>query len=395
MTAGQLELSSGLPTITGPAAGVTISGGGASRVFQIDSGVMATLSGLTITGGSASYLSGGGVINFGGVTLRDSTISGNTAGSGGGLANYGTAYLTGCTISGNSTEAQGGGLGNFARDGVANLTLTDCTISGNTADAGGGICNGPYLSNVAAVELTLTGCTIADNTARFGGGLLNIDTASLTDCTISGNSAQGYAGGGMLNLNGTATLTSCTLSGNTIRYMASGYGGGAGFYNYSGLYSATTATLTDTIVAGNSLSGSASDIAGPGASSVTGSYNLIGTGGSGGLTTADNNLIDVADPLLAPLGDYGGPTETIALLPGSPAIGVGTVVGGITTDQRGMPLDPFGSDIGAFQSNPLVVNTTVDGSEAPFGDLSLPRPSTWRMSWARPSRSHSTRRSLL
>ena len=61
------------------------------------------------------------------------------------------------------------------------------------------------------------------------------------------------------------------------------------------------------------------------------------------------------DPRLAPLGDYGGPTQTMALLPGSPAIGTGIAVAGITTDQRGFALDSPRPDIGAFQSNPLVV----------------------------------------
>ena len=79
LSGGQLELNDtgGTQTITGPAAGVTISGGGNSRVFQVDSGVTASISGLTISGGSA-------------------------AGNGGGLANYGTATLTDCTISGNT-----------------------------------------------------------------------------------------------------------------------------------------------------------------------------------------------------------------------------------------------------------------------------------------------------
>ena len=56
LTAGQLELSntSGTETITGPAAGVTVSGGGLSRVFQVDASVTASISGLTITGGSGT-----------------------------------------------------------------------------------------------------------------------------------------------------------------------------------------------------------------------------------------------------------------------------------------------------------------------------------------------------
>ena len=110
LTGGQLELSdtSGTETIAGPAAGVTISGGGNSRVFQVDSGVTAALSGLTITGGSTSG-DGGGLDNLGTVTLTDCTISGNFAGSsGGGVDNLGTATLTDCTISGNSAGLGGG-----------------------------------------------------------------------------------------------------------------------------------------------------------------------------------------------------------------------------------------------------------------------------------------------
>ena len=81
LTGGQLELSntSETETITGPKAGVTVNGGGLSRVFQVDGLVTASLSGLTITGGkSASY--GGGVYNYGSLTLTNCTVSGNSAG---------------------------------------------------------------------------------------------------------------------------------------------------------------------------------------------------------------------------------------------------------------------------------------------------------------------------
>ena len=112
LTSGQLELSntSGTETITGPAAGVTVSGGGLSRVFQVDSGVTAILSGLTITGGSTTG-NGGGLYNDGGtITLTDCTVSGNSAGDGGGLFSSGTATLTNCTVTGNSASVSGGGL---------------------------------------------------------------------------------------------------------------------------------------------------------------------------------------------------------------------------------------------------------------------------------------------
>jgi hypothetical protein len=118
------------------------------------------------------------------------------------------------------------------------------------------------------------------------------------------------------------------------------------------------ATLTDTIVAGNAAPGGApSDIAGIEAASVTGSFNLIGTGGSGGIRGGvQGNIVlnSLAGLGLAPLGDYGGSTRTIALLPGSPALNAGTATAGLTTDQRGEPLD-IPVDIGAFQSQGFVL----------------------------------------
>ena len=114
-------------------------------------------------------------------------------------------------------------------------------------------------------------------------------------------------------------------------------------------------------MAGNtaSFSGTASDIIG----SVSGSFNLIGTGGSGGIFSGVNGnlvLTSLTNLGLAPLGNYGGPTQTMALLPGSAAIGAGTAVNGVTTDQRGEPLDSP-PDIGAFQSQGFTF-TLVAGS---------------------------------
>src|SRR5262249_31321857 len=152
---------------------------------------------------------------------------------------------------------------------------------------------------------TLTNCTVSGNySSSDGGGLFNNINAltTLTNCTVSGNSAH-INGGGLKN-NGTATLTNSTVSGNSAKF-----GGG-------GLYNNHIATLTNTIVAGNTTSphggGAPNDI--QGTANVSGSYNLIGTGGSGGLTDGVNhNQVGVANPLLGPLGDYGGPTQTIPL----------------------------------------------------------------------------------
>ena len=82
---------------------------------------------------------------------------------------------------------------------------------------------------------------------------------------------------------------------------------------------------------------------------MSGSYNLIGTGGSGGLSASDHNLLNEADPGLETLGNNGGSTSTISLLAGSPAIKAGTPVNGVTTDQRSLALDSP-PDIGALQT---------------------------------------------
>jgi hypothetical protein len=297
-------------------------------------------------------------------TITGCTISGNSGGyDGGGLSVGGTATITGCTISGNSGY-YGGGL-----DLGGTATVSDCTITGNTntgtsfgQNIGGGVLVGYGAST------TITGCTISGNSAPNGsGGGVGIDgMATLTNCTISGNSA--VSGGGVYNY-GTVGLIACTISGNF-----SPNGGGIN-NNSSPSYTSRT-TLTDTIVAGNTTgpggTGTASDIGGNDPGDVTGSYNLTGTGGSGGLTTAGHNVLGVANPGLATLGDYGGPTETMALLPGSRAIHQGVAVPGVTTDQRGFPLDSP-PDIGAFQTQrgPLVVDTAIDGLGSPPGELSL------------------------
>ncbi len=208
LTTSQLELTHGTDTITGPAAGVIVNGDGLYRVFQVDAGVTATITGLTITGG--------------------------IAGNGGGLYNLGTTTLTGCTVSGNSASS-GGGLFNSG----GTLTLNNTTVSGNSATSGGGIFN-------AYGVLTMSGCIVSGNTAGyFGGGIYDRGgIATLTDCLLSGNSAAFY-GGGIINVYGTDTLTDCIVSGNSSSNPGFSHGGGvANFYG--------STTLTNVDVSGNS-----------------------------------------------------------------------------------------------------------------------------------------------
>jgi hypothetical protein len=240
----QLEISDtgGTQTINGPKVGVTLSGNYASRVFQIDRLVTASISGLTISGGNGNYIGysgyhsnprGGGLANYGTTTLTNCTVSGNAAnnayfgGSGGGLSNSGTLALTNCTISGNFSSF-GGGVANFGT-----TTLTNCMVSGNSAGPydGGGVAN--FFGTT-----TLTNCTVSGNSAGGGGGMYNDATLTLTNCTITGNSAGG--GGGLYNRFGNMTLTNCTITGNSA-------GGGGGLRTGAG-----ETTLTNCTITGNS-----------------------------------------------------------------------------------------------------------------------------------------------
>jgi hypothetical protein len=367
-----------------------------------------TFSDCTIDGNKTNG-GGGGVANDAQLTLTNCAISGDTGANGGAVYNkVGTATFIGCTISGGSSLIDGGNVDNQygATLNLSNCLIatgsgeigaglynagkaavTDCTISGNVANdaagggQGGGVANGPLQTKAV---LYLTDSTLSGNTAAFGGGgLYNSGRAVLTDCTIAGNDANNggsvfaSSGGGVDN-EGTATLVACTVSGNTTTSS------GGGIYN--GLFGSKLVTLNDTIVAGNTSTNSGSSVAndivvGSGATAA-GSYNLIGTGGTGGLTGAGNIILGNLSPTppldLAPLGDYGGPTETMALLPGSLALGAGKAAfeldpkgNVLTTDQRGLALDSPNPDIGAFQKDSLLVNTTVGGTGSPFGDLSL------------------------
>jgi hypothetical protein len=95
-------------------------------------------------------------------------------------------------------------------------------------------------------------------------------------------------------------------------------------------------------------------------------YNLIGNG-SGGLSTSNHNLLGWSahplNPLLAPLGNYGGPTQTMALLPGSPAIDAGNRAYGGSTDQRGKAR-VGARDIGAFESQGFIVNVSSGNNQS-------------------------------
>jgi PKD repeat protein len=243
-----------------------------------------------------------------------------------------TVFLKSLTIT-NGSGVYGGGIQNT---GI--LTLTNCTLSGNSGDVGGGIYNGG--------TLTLNECTLSGNSAQFGGGIDNYEgTAMLNQCTLSGNSAlQGGGGGGICSF-GTLTLSQCTLSGNVAEY-----GGG--------IYNADILTMTNTIVGQNSAAIAFDIYNNEGTLTYGGSNLVLSLINYDGFIIGPNPLTNPPD--LAPLGNYGGPTQTMPPLPGSPAIGAGSLaVNTFTNDQRGYPRTQNGLiDLGAVEL-PAVPSFTV------------------------------------
>jgi predicted outer membrane repeat protein len=278
---GTLTLTTNV-TITGPGANLlTISGGGTMTVFTVNSGVTASISGLTITGGGGSGY-GSGIFNQGTLTVSNCTLSGNSTGSG---------------------SSSGGGIDNYGT-----LTVSNSTISNNTAGNG------------------------------YGGGINNQGTLTVSNSTFSGNTAS--LGGGISAGIGSVTVSNSTFSGNT----AANYGGGI----YSqGSFPGMSTTITNSIVAGNITTNAPGDDCDGCTSSGT---NLISTSSSS------------PSPMLGPLQNNGGPTETMMPLTGSPALNAGSG-STLPTDQRGFPR-PTGSgvtsDLGAVQVGPLVVTTTAE-----------------------------------
>ncbi len=317
LTSGELVITTSL-TINGPgASSLTISGGNATRVISVTSGITMNLSNVTIANGNATSGYGGGIYNLGTLMITSTTLFSNSASfSGGGIYNTGTAMLVIVTLDGNFA-LYGGGI--YNEGGV--LMMTNGTVYSNTASIGGG---GGIINSGA---LTISNTTVYSNSAlTAGGGIYNAGTSSIINTTLSANSASG--GGGIYN-DSALTVTNSTLSANSA-------GAGGGIYNNFG-----TVTLRNTIVA-NSLS--AANCIG----SITNGGNNLQFGGT---SVSDCGVgIPIANPKLGPLANNGGSTKTMALLPGSPAIDAGNDALCPPTDQRGAHR-PFGPhcDIGAYE----------------------------------------------
>ena len=343
LTSGELVIdaasTAGKLTITNStgANNLLISGNNASRVFFVRSGANATIDGVKITGGNGTGTTNPSFQDYGGGILTESTGS--------------ILTLTNSTVSGNATMQQfGGGIYSGGT-----TTITNSTISGNTGGLGGGVFN----------ELT---------------GMM-----TMTNSTVSGNTGDGIFNFGILN------LTSVTLTNNRVFNSLCTVCGG-GIDNRPNNSNSNTLNMLNTVVAGNTVANSNSSPDFRGAVSASSSFNLIGNNqGTTGITNGTNNNqvgtnTSPLDAGLAPLGNYGGTTQTHALLSNSPAIDAGSdcVTNltcpsnnppvALTTDQRGTSFPrKVGSavDIGAFEANSVSTPTGQNISVNPTTNLNL------------------------
>jgi hypothetical protein len=374
---------------------IVVDGNSKGSVFTVNSGATVALRGLTIQHGSGTggagcigYTTcGGGIFNNGTLTVTNSTVSGNSAlGRGGGIMNYyySTLTVTNSTVSGNSASDDGGGIDNY----YSTLTVTNSIFSGNSSTGGGGIDNAAGTVTVTNSTLSgnstsnppgggigggggirndgtliVTSSTLSGNRAGVGGGIANDGTLTVTNSTLSGNSAS--SGGGIYTESGTANVTNSTLAGNsassgggirnegTLTVTNSTLSGNTANSNGGGIFAGKAVTLTNTVVA-NTMQGG--DLSVNGASvTFAGMHNLIDDADkAGGLTDGMNGNIVGHPALLGSLASNGGPTLTIPLNTGSPAIAHGdpavcaaAPVSGV--DQRGVTRPGSVCAIGAFE----------------------------------------------
>ncbi len=305
---GDLDITDSVHIIGAGADKTFIDAAGLDRVFDIfGPETVVSLSGISIINGNlpvnGSLQKGGGLRNQGRLVINHVVISGNT--------------LSGMNDS-------GGGIYNNGYCAIKDTTLHD-----NNAGLGGAI------SNDVDGHLQVSAVTLHHNSSRGGGGIINRGTISLTNTTLFANSAVGtYAlPGGAVRNSGNANLFHCTIAGNSAT------AGGGGIYNES------TLIITNTIIADNAATNCFLH------SGLISKGGNLDSGTTCGLMFRQDDIFD-HDPMLAPLHNNGGPTLTMALKPGSPAIDAGIMSAQAPTDQRGLPRPQRkGFDIGAFELN--------------------------------------------
>jgi fibronectin-binding autotransporter adhesin len=361
----------------------TSSSGGA-----IDNNVGGTMTilGTTFITNDAIGGVGGAILNRGTMSIAGGTFSNNSSQNGGGICNFGSMTLAGGSLSHNFGSISGGAIENeFGRVGPGRLVVTDCIISDNGAEA-----VGPAIDNSANLSVART--SISDNSGYYNGAISNAGVAVLTECAVSGNGAFYF---GAIGNGGTLSVINSTIIGNSGLYDGAIRNDGDLTLTNSTVTANRTLDLTsdnvnqdggtiklfNSIVVGNLLglapSAKQGDIAGT--VDPSSAFNLIGTGGGLIVDAAHHNRVGVAvaDAKLGTFGDHGGPTSTVDLLPGSPAIDGGSIA--LAVDAAGQPLltdqrgDGFARvvgrsvDIGAFEASPAGTELAVASAHVTYG----------------------------
>jgi predicted outer membrane repeat protein len=325
-TLDQRAWSAHITTLSGDLGTTGDTADNAYTVVYCATGITSGLDGLSITGGNAD----------------GSSVSGHPERTGGaGVFNAGTLTVTNSTLSDNLAHDYGGGIDNYN----GTLDVTNSNLSDNSARSGGGVCG---LSGT----LTITNCTLSGNIADgsgVGGGTYGRDgNLRITNCVVSGNAA-GY-GGGIFVDSGVLTVTNSIVSENSANGV---YSRCAGIYIIG---TSPRATLNNTIVARNT--GSSYPDVYRESGTLSGSYNLIGDGsGQSSLINGVNgNQVGTSsapiDPLLSDWSQFDSGQWGYYLLPGSPALDVGSDA--LAVDAEGQPL------IEDIAGNVRIQNGTVD-----------------------------------
>lgn len=346
---GAIDQTAGSLALTDTAVESNVAHGNFGGGIAVENGTV-SITGSAIDGNQAGF-AGGGIYSNGTLTLTDTNVDTNSATGAnedaGGIESAGALSITGGSVDGNTTNGTGHGGGIHVG---TTATIEGVEIAGNTAGEGGGIYNDGML--------TLHDASIDGNHVQAGGngvagGIDNESTLTLSDSSVTNNTSDG-SGGGLLN-DGSASLTNVTLSGNT----ASSEGGILNLLSLTlvsstvsdngpgGLDTSGTTNLTDTIVAKQR---SGADCSG----TVTSEGHNLASDGTCSLTATGD--LEGVDPQLATLADNGGSARTRALQTGSPAIDAGDGTVCPATDERGVARSGI-CDIGAFEFTPATPPT--------------------------------------
>ena len=325
LAGGTLQLTSG-PLVPGnsvtidaaDAPGIILDGGGIDRVLIVDSGLIVNVAHLNLTNGYGFELAGG-ILNNGNLTLDHVSVTGNVM-----TTNAGDFW-------------QGGG-GIYSGDG-ATLTLIDSTVANNTAGWSGGGLYSFFNTTTTIVRSTISGNVSND----VGGAIRSLGNMTITNSTISGNSATGWHGGAIFQTDGDVSITNSTIANN----VAPDYAPSTLFIGQFGGGFVPTLTLANTIVTGNQWYACERFASGTVGTVVSDGFNVV-QDDTCNPVASDQILLDA---LIGFLADNGGPTQTHALLLGSPAIDAANAAVCPATDQRGVARGTA-CDVGAFEYMP-------------------------------------------